>query len=73
MLVQKNNLGFGYRSWRYAALIDDCKVLESFIEPGFEDNYEEILTRCPLLKISKIFKGKLKGCDIKAYRVIFDY
>ena len=27
MLVQKNNLGFGYRSWRYAALIDDCKVL----------------------------------------------
>ena len=38
MLVQKNNLGFGYRSWRYAALIDDCKVLESFIEPGFEDN-----------------------------------
>ena len=40
MLVEKNNLGFGYRSWRYAALIDNCKIVESFIEPGFEDNCE---------------------------------
>ena len=41
MLVEKNNLGFGYRSWRYAALIDNCKIIESFVEPGFEDNSEE--------------------------------
>ena len=41
MLVEKNNLGFGYRSWRYAAIIHDCKILESFIEPGFEDNCED--------------------------------
>ena len=41
MLVEKNNLGFGYRSWRYAALIDNCKIIESFVEPGFEDNCEE--------------------------------
>ena len=40
MLVEKNNLGFGNRSWRYAALIDNCKIIESFIEPGFEDNCE---------------------------------
>ena len=40
MLVEKNNLGFGYRSWRYAALIDNCKIIESFVEPGFEDNCE---------------------------------
>ena len=41
MLVEKNNLGFGYRSWRYAALIDNCKIIESFVEPGFEDNCED--------------------------------
>ena len=41
MLVEKNNLGFGLRSWRYAALIDSCKIIESFVEPGFEDNCEE--------------------------------
>ena len=41
MLVEKNNLGFGNRSWRYAALIDNCKIIESFVEPGFEDNCEE--------------------------------
>jgi len=41
MLVEKNNLGFGYRSWRYAAIIDDCEILESFVEPGFEDNCKD--------------------------------
>jgi len=41
MLVEKNNLGFGYRSWRYAAIIDNCEILESFIEPGFEDNCKD--------------------------------
>jgi peroxiredoxin len=41
MLVNKNNLGFGQRSWRYAALINDCEIVESFIEKGFEDNCED--------------------------------
>jgi peroxiredoxin len=41
MLVEKNNLGFGYRSWRYAAIIDNCEILESFVEPGFEDNCKD--------------------------------
>ena len=41
MLVNKNNLGFGQRSWRYAAIIEDCKIMETFIEPGFEDNCNE--------------------------------
>ena len=41
MLVEKNNLGFGHRSWRYAAIIDNCKILESFVEPGFEDNCKD--------------------------------
>ena len=41
MLVNKNNLCFGQRSWRYAAIIEDCKIMETFIEPGFEDNCNE--------------------------------
>ena len=41
MLVEKSNLGFGYRSWRYAAIVDDCKILESFVEKGFEDNCQD--------------------------------
>ena len=41
MLVEKSNLGFGYRSWRYAAIINDCKILESFVEQGFKDNCKD--------------------------------
>lgn len=37
-LVNKENLGFGARSWRYAVVIEDGKVIQSFIEEGFEDN-----------------------------------
>ena len=40
MLVCKDNLGFGMRSWRYAAIIDDGVVTHWFEEPGFEDNCE---------------------------------
>ncbi len=38
MLVCKDNLGFGMRSWRYAAIVDDSVVTGWFEEPGFEDN-----------------------------------
>ena len=38
MLVKKDNLGFGMRSWRYAAIFDSGKVLQFFPEPGREDN-----------------------------------
>jgi len=38
MLVCKDNLGFGMRSWRYAAIVDDGVVTGWFEEPGFEDN-----------------------------------
>ncbi len=39
MLVEKANLGFGYRSWRYAAVINDGVVEAWFEEPGREDNH----------------------------------
>ena len=34
MLVNKPKQGFGMRSWRYSALIDNCKVSKTFIEDG---------------------------------------
>ncbi len=38
MLVNKDNLGFGYRSWRYSMLVDDGEIIKIFSEPGFADN-----------------------------------
>ncbi len=38
MLVDKSNLGFGMRSWRYAMIVNDGKIEKMFIEPGFSDN-----------------------------------
>lgn len=35
MLVEKNNLGFGKRSWRYSAYVEDGEIKKMFIEPGF--------------------------------------
>ena len=37
-LVLKENLGFGYRSWRYAAVVNDCIIEKLWEEPGKEDN-----------------------------------
>jgi len=41
MLVRKDNLGFGLRSWRYAAVVNDGVVEGWFEEPGLSDNYGE--------------------------------
>ena len=41
MLVAKDNLGFGMRSWRYAAIINDGYIETWMEEPGFSDNHEE--------------------------------
>lgn len=38
MLVRKDNLGFGARSWRYSAYVEDGEIKKAFIEPGYEDN-----------------------------------
>ncbi|GHF24321.1 peroxiredoxin [Kordiimonas sediminis] len=38
MLVKKDNLGFGMRSWRYSMFVDDGKIEKMFIEPGFADD-----------------------------------
>ncbi|PCJ40921.1 MAG: peroxiredoxin [SAR86 cluster bacterium] len=38
MLVDKSNIGFGPRSWRYAMLVNDGKIEKVFSEAGFSDN-----------------------------------
>ena len=41
MLVCKDNLGFGMRSWRYAAIVEDGVIKEFWEEPGRTDNCED--------------------------------
>lgn len=38
MLVNKDNLGFGMRSWRYSMVVNDGEIEKMFIEPDFGDN-----------------------------------
>ncbi|MDO7642433.1 MAG: peroxiredoxin [Reinekea forsetii] len=38
MLVDKNNLGFGQRSWRYAMHVENGQISKLFSEAGFADN-----------------------------------
>jgi peroxiredoxin len=38
MLVKKNNLGFGERSWRYSMYVINGEIEKMFIEDGFVDD-----------------------------------
>ncbi|MFC1673521.1 peroxiredoxin [Pseudomonadota bacterium] len=38
MLVDKSNLGFGMRSWRYSMHVEDGEITKMFSEAGYEDN-----------------------------------
>ncbi len=38
MLVDKSNLGFGMRSWRYSMYVENGEIKTMFIEPDFSDN-----------------------------------
>lgn len=41
MLVKKENLGFGDRSWRYSMLVEDGVINKLFTEPGLADNHPD--------------------------------
>lgn len=38
MLINKDHLGFGDRSWRYSMVVEDGKVVAWFEEPGINDD-----------------------------------
>ena len=38
MLVSKDNLGFGRRSWRYAVVVNNGLIEKWFVEPGKQNN-----------------------------------
>ena len=38
MLVKKDNLGFGKRSWRYSMLVENCEITKLFSEAGKSDD-----------------------------------
>ena len=38
MLIDKNHVGFGMRSWRYAMVVEDNRVTHWFEEPGINDD-----------------------------------
>jgi thioredoxin-dependent peroxiredoxin len=41
MLINKDHLGFGQRSWRYAMIVDDNVISAWFEEPGINDRGED--------------------------------
>ncbi|ADZ90980.1 peroxiredoxin [Marinomonas mediterranea] len=41
MLVKKDNLGFGMRSWRYAMHVENGEIKKMFSEAGYQDNAPE--------------------------------
>lgn len=38
MLVKKDNLGFGMRSWRYAMYVENGEITKMFSEEGYQDD-----------------------------------
>jgi glutathione-dependent peroxiredoxin len=50
MLVDKRNLGFGQRSWRYSMLVDDGVIVKQFIEPEKDDDPFEVSDADTMLK-----------------------
>lgn len=50
MLVSKNDLGFGKRSWRYSMLVKDKVIEKMFIEPEVEGDPFEVSDADTMLK-----------------------
>lgn len=50
MLVDKRNLGFGQRSWRYSMLVDDGVIQKMFIEPEKDGDPFEVSDADTMLK-----------------------
>jgi thioredoxin-dependent peroxiredoxin len=42
MLINKDHLGFGNRSWRYAMIVEDGEIVAMFEEPGINDDGSDL-------------------------------
>lgn len=49
-LVEKDNLGFGSRSWRYSMLVDDGKIVKIFDEPEKDGDPFEVSDADTMIK-----------------------
>ncbi len=50
LLVDKSNLGFGKRSWRYSMLVKDGKIVKQFLEPEKDGDPFEVSDADTMLK-----------------------
>ena len=59
MLVSKDNLGFGRRSWRYAAVVENGVITDWFIEEGKEDDHDQdpYMFTAPQYILNKLREG----------------
>jgi thioredoxin-dependent peroxiredoxin len=42
MLINKDHLGFGNRSWRYAMIVENGEIVAMFEEPGINDDGSDL-------------------------------
>lgn len=83
MLVDKRNLGFGQRSWRYSMFVDDGVVKKMFIEPEVEGDPFEVSDADTMLKYlapeakapSDVFMIGRPGCShcARARKLLTDH
>jgi peroxiredoxin len=63
MQVEKSNLGFGYRSWRYAMVVNNGEIEQLFEEPGKVNNCPDdpyqVSSPETVLKYLKTYGGAL--------------
>ena len=65
MLVDKNQLGFGKRSWRYSMLVKDGVVEKMFIEPEVEGDPFEVSDADTMLR--HIAPNAAKPLDVSVF------
>ena len=64
MLVDKENLGFGKRSWRYSMLVNDGVIEKMFIEPEVEGDPFEVSDAETMLKYINPSAAKPKNVSL---------
>jgi peroxiredoxin len=61
MLVDKSDLGFGKRSWRYSMLVRDGVIEKMFIEPDIEGDPYQVSDADTMLRYLELDAGRGEG------------